>query len=151
MTTTTTTDLADFAHPAGAVHVAEWYDTQPGPYQARRYFRGSTWVVNRESDDDIAIQIDGTQGAGGDVTRQIMVIEGDYERMELSSSDHARQFGRALIAAADEWDQSAVCDLSTDEQLLDEARRRLAEKFPAADVAALEPREVVDMLRSSAD
>jgi hypothetical protein len=33
-----------------------------------------------------------------------MVIEGDYERLELSSSDHARQLGHALIAAADEVD-----------------------------------------------
>jgi hypothetical protein len=39
-----------------------------------------------------------------------MVTEGNYERMELSSSDHAREFGRALIAAADEWDQMATYD-----------------------------------------
>jgi hypothetical protein len=40
----------------------------------------------------------------------IMVMEGNYERMELSSSDHAREFARALLAAADEWDQMATYD-----------------------------------------
>jgi len=55
-------------------------------------------------------RIYGSQGTAGDVTRHIMVTEGNYERMELSSSDHAREFGRALIAAADEWDQMATYD-----------------------------------------
>jgi hypothetical protein len=39
-----------------------------------------------------------------------MVIDGNRESLELSSSAHARQLGRALIAAADEWDQMAGYD-----------------------------------------
>jgi hypothetical protein len=101
-TTTTTTDLADVPHPAGATHVADWdNDTE-----ARRYFTGPSWFVDRDGpiDHDITVEIYGTQGTAGDVSRHIMVTEGEYERMELSSSDHARQFGLALIAAADEMD-----------------------------------------------
>jgi hypothetical protein len=32
-------------------------------------------------------------------------LEGDYERTELHSAAHARELGRALIAAADEVNQ----------------------------------------------
>ena len=46
-----------------------------------------------------------------------MITEGDYERIELSRSDHARQFGLALIAAADEWDQMANYDSITADSL----------------------------------
>ena len=48
-----------------------------------------------------------------------MITEGNREAIELSSSDHARQFGRALIAAADEWEQMAAYDT-----LIDAADRR---------------------------
>ena len=86
--------------------MCEWND------DARRYFTGSSWFVDRDApiDHDITVEIYGSQGTAGDVTRHIMVTEGNYERMELSSSDHAREFGRALIAAADEWDQMATYD-----------------------------------------
>jgi predicted butyrate kinase (DUF1464 family) len=63
-----------------------------------------------------------------------MVHEGEYDRIELSTSDHARQFGLALIAAADEWDQVASYDSITTEsverlqalmvELVDELLRR---------------------------
>ena len=59
------------------------------------------------------------QGMAGDVTRHLMITEGNREAIELSSSDHARQFGRALIAAADEWEQMAAYDT-----LIDAADRR---------------------------
>jgi hypothetical protein len=107
---TTTTDLADVPHPAGAVHVAEWDGLE---FDApRRYFRGSSRVVERDGDidEDITVEMYGSQGTDGDVTRHIMVCEGNRESLELSSSDHARQFGRALLAAADEWDQMATYD-----------------------------------------
>jgi hypothetical protein len=34
-----------------------------------------------------------------------MVTEGGYERIELHRAAHAREFGRALIAAADGFDR----------------------------------------------
>jgi hypothetical protein len=67
--------------------------------------------IDRSDDphnDDIEIEIDGTQGAAGDVTRHIMVSDGGYERIELHSAAHARQLGLALIAAADEVEQMAA-------------------------------------------
>lgn len=81
--------------PAGATFVDDWYDTEFGIDHVSRYFGGSSRVVERDGpiDHDITVQIDGTQGTAGDVTRHIMIVEGDYERLELSSSDHARQFG----------------------------------------------------------
>ena len=42
-----------------------------------------------------------------DVTRRIMVFDGNHEAIELSG-DHARQLARALIAAADEVDRCAT-------------------------------------------
>jgi hypothetical protein len=112
MTSITTDNLANVPHPAGATHVDDWYDMQLGIENARRFFCGSSWFVDRDGpiDHDITVQIDGSQGTAGDVTRHIMVCEGNRESLELSSSDHARQFGRALIAAADEWDQMAGYD-----------------------------------------
>ena len=72
-TTTTTTDLANVPHPAGAVRVADWYDMEFGIDHVRRYFSGSSRVV----------QIDGAQGPDGDVTRMIMVVDGNMEALEL--------------------------------------------------------------------
>jgi hypothetical protein len=83
-----------------------------GIEEARRFFTGSSWVVERGerlNDEDIVVQIDGSQGTAGDVTRHIMVYNGNREAIELSG-DHARQFGLALIAAADEADQMATYD-----------------------------------------
>ena len=40
----------------------------------------------------------------------MIVIDDDREALTLTSSDHARQFGRALLAAADEWEQMAIYD-----------------------------------------
>jgi hypothetical protein len=69
--TITTDSLTNVPHPAGAVHVDGWYDTQFGIDHVRRYFRGSSLVVERngEFDEDIAAEIYGTQGPDGDVTR----------------------------------------------------------------------------------
>ena len=106
--TTTTSDLANVAHPAGATHVADWYDLQFGINQVGRYFSGSSRVVERQDQGrDVIVQIDGTQRADGAATRRILVIDGNAEAIELSGGD-ARQLGRALIAAADEVDRWAA-------------------------------------------
>ena len=59
--------------------MCEWND------DARRYFTGSSWFVDRDGpiDHDITVEIYGSQGTAGDVTRHIMVTERNYERMEL--------------------------------------------------------------------
>jgi hypothetical protein len=104
--------IGDVAPPAGVEELFEWSEARFGVDNACRYFLGSKRVIERGGriDEDIRVQIDGTQqGADGDVTRHIMVIEGDHERLELSS-DHARQLGRALIAAADEVEKLAGYD-----------------------------------------
>ena len=77
---------------------------------ARRYFDGTKRVIERDGLDDISVEIYGTQGTARDVTRHIIVIDDDREALTLTSSDHARQFGRALLAAADEWEQMAGYD-----------------------------------------
>jgi hypothetical protein len=84
-------------------------DVQFGIEDARRYFHGSARVVERD-DNDVIVQIDGTQGADGDVTRRIMIYDGNTEAVELSG-EHARQLARALIAAADEVEQMANYDV----------------------------------------
>jgi hypothetical protein len=107
---TTTTDLANVPHPAGATHVADWYDMQFGIDHVSRYFTGSSRVVERNDQArDVIVQIDGTQGADGDATRRILIFDGNTEVLQLSG-DHARQLARALIAAADEIEQMANDD-----------------------------------------
>jgi hypothetical protein len=71
-------------HPAGATHFADWYDMQFGIDHVRRYFSGSSRVVERDDNDhDISGQIDRTHGPeDGDVTRHIMVIDGNTEALE---------------------------------------------------------------------
>ena len=78
---------------------------QFGVDHVTRYFSGSSRVVERDHQDrDVIVQIHGTQGADGGVTRRILVVDGNTEAVELSG-DHARQLARALIAAADEAEQ----------------------------------------------
>ena len=109
--TTTPTDLACVPHPAGAVRVCEWDDVRFGIEYARRYFVGTKRVIDRDGlDRDISVEIYGTQGTAGDVTRRVIVFDDDREALDLSTSDQARQFGRALLAAADEWGQMASYD-----------------------------------------
>jgi hypothetical protein len=110
MTQALPTDLANVSHPAGVMYVAEWDEDVS---DSRRYFRGSTRVVDRADDpygDDIGVEIYRRQGAAGDITRHIMVMEGSAEYIDLNSSAHARQFAQALLAAADEWDQMSAHD-----------------------------------------
>jgi hypothetical protein len=62
---TTTTNLANVPAPAGAVSISDWYDTDtPNP---GRYFRGSSWVIERNNrNTDMCLQVDGTLwGDGG--------------------------------------------------------------------------------------
>jgi hypothetical protein len=57
--TTTTSDLANVPHPAGAVYVAAWDDdSEP------RRSRGTSWFVDRDGpiDHDITVEIYGSQG-----------------------------------------------------------------------------------------
>jgi hypothetical protein len=109
-TPTATTDFANIPHPAGATHVAEWNPADP---TAGRYFSGTKRVIDRTDDeynDDIEVEIYGEQTPQGEVSRQVDVTEGGYERVTLSSAAHARAFGEALIAAADEIEQMAESD-----------------------------------------
>jgi hypothetical protein len=100
-TTATTTDLANVPHPAGATAVFEWYDTQPGPYSAQRYFRGGSWVVERDNrDTDMCVQVDGVQNADGRVERFVVLDDDNLNPVQ------ARQLGAALLAAADEVDRA---------------------------------------------
>ena len=66
------------------------------------YFRGTTRVVERPDDPygDDTVEIYGTQGPAGDVTRHLMIMEGRSERIELNSAEHAMEFARILAAAA---------------------------------------------------
>ena len=80
---------------------------------AGRYFSGTKRVIDRTDDeynDDIEVEVWGTQTPQGEDSRHVNVTEGGYERVTLSSAPHARQFGEALIAAADELDQMAGSD-----------------------------------------
>ena len=75
--------------------VADWYDMQFGIDHVRRYFSGSSRVVERDDNDhEISVQTDGTQGPkDGDVTRHIMVIDGNTEALELGSAPPAGSSG----------------------------------------------------------
>jgi hypothetical protein len=80
MTTTTTNDqLANLPIPAGATYVYAWADVEFG--SPHRYFRGGSWVVNRDdSDTDLSVMVDGCQySPDGRVARFIMVAEGDTD------------------------------------------------------------------------
>jgi hypothetical protein len=56
------------------------------------------------------VEIYGSQGTARDVSRLIAIDAGEHERIHLSSSAHAGEFARALLAAADEFDQMAAHD-----------------------------------------
>lgn len=84
-----------------AIYFAEW---DAGVSDPSRYYRGSTRVIDRVEDphgDDIRVEIYSSQSVAGDVTRLIAFDEGNYERTHLTIAAHAREFGQALIAAAD--------------------------------------------------
>jgi len=83
-----------------AIYLAEW---DAGVSDPSRY-RGSTRVIDRVEDphgDDIRVEICSSKSVAGDVTRLIAFDEGNYERTHLTIAAHAREFGQALIAAAD--------------------------------------------------
>ena len=84
-----------------AIYFAEW---DAGVSDPSRYYRGSTRAIDRVEDphgDDIRVEIYSSQSVAGDVTRLIAFDEGNYERTHLTIAAHAREFGQALIAAAD--------------------------------------------------
>ena len=103
---TTTTDLANIPCPAGATYVAEWDDPRYPDPTAPRYFRGTQWLIDRTDDPynpDLVVEIWGTQSRERAVERHVDVLDKRrYEQLTFSSAGHARQFGEALIAAADE-------------------------------------------------
>jgi hypothetical protein len=78
-----------------------------GPGTCLAVFKGSSRVIERDGDidKDITVEIYGAQGEAGDVVRHIMIVVDDRDAVDLRGSDHARQFGRALIALADEVEQ----------------------------------------------
>jgi hypothetical protein len=100
--------------------VYDWDEARFGVEVASRYFGGTEWVVDRSDDEyngDIVVEIWGTQAREGDVKRYVDILDEERrEQMPLSSAAHVRQFGEALIAAADEIDQAASRD-KTDNQL----------------------------------
>jgi len=110
-TTITTEDLANVPDPAGATYVADW--DNPADPAAGRYFRGTKRVIDRADDPykgDLEVKSWGVQAREGDVRRYVDVTEGGYERLTFSGAVDARQFGEALIAAADEVHQMAGRD-----------------------------------------
>ena len=85
MTTTQADNLANVPHPAGAVRVCEWDDVRFGIEYARRYFVGTKRVIDRDGlDRDISVEIYGTQGTAGDVTRRVIVFDDDREALDLA-------------------------------------------------------------------
>ena len=114
---TTTDQLANVPHPAGATKVDDWFNPDAligtivsyvGPDTAR-YFTGTSWVVDRDdNDEDIDVSIVGDQYVDGRVQRQIVVhhLHGD----EPITPGQARDLIAVLIAAADEIDQMASRD-----------------------------------------
>ena len=108
----TTTDLANIPHPAGAVEVSEW--DNPADPTSGRYFQGTQWFIDRSDDEynkSLIVEIWGAQSHQGVVKRHVDVLD-DERRTELtfSSAAHVRALGEALIAAADEIDQMASRD-----------------------------------------
>jgi hypothetical protein len=90
--------------PAGAVEVYDWdeYDID----HTGRYFRGFTRVVERDTDNDISVLVDGTQRTDGRSVRVITVVDGDTEAIPSLTPGLARQIAAALVAAADEVESS---------------------------------------------
>ena len=114
--TTTTANLANVPHPAGAVQVHDWMgprigEEPDGSTDCARYFLGGSWVVERNSSDtDICIEVDGIQHGDGRVER-VVVVDGD-----VLTVDQARQLAAALIAAADEVETMNGYDMATVER-----------------------------------
>jgi hypothetical protein len=72
-------DLANIPYPAGATFVDDWVDGECN--DPHRYFRGSLRIVERHSDNDFSVLIDGAQRPGGRVKRFILVADGDTEAL----------------------------------------------------------------------
>ena len=136
---TTTDQLANVPHPAGATKVDDWFNPDAligtivsyvGPDTAR-YFTGTSWVVDRDgNDEDIDVSIVGDQYVDGRVQRHIVI---QLHSDEPITPGQARQLAAALTAAADECEQMAGYD-----------RIELA---PASvDLSRYSVREVVDEL-----
>ena len=96
----TTDHLADVPHPARSTspNGTQVCLTQAATTAAQR---ASFDRVEDPHGDDIRVEIYSSQSVAGDVTRLIAFDEGNYERTHLTIAAHAREFGQALIAAAD--------------------------------------------------
>jgi hypothetical protein len=92
--------------PAGAVKVHDWHDTQYGIDHAGRYFRGFTRVVERDTDEDISVLVEGMQRPDGRSVRGITLVDGDTEAIPSLTPGLARQIAAALVAAADAVESS---------------------------------------------
>jgi hypothetical protein len=100
MSENTPDQLANVPLPAGAVKVYDWDDIEFN--DPHRYFTGTRRVVERDTDEDISVLVDGTQRPDGRIVRVITVVDGDREIIPSITPGLARQIGAALIAAADE-------------------------------------------------
>jgi len=64
---------------------------------------GSSIAQMTHANSDLVVEIWGTQSRERAVERHVDVLDKRrYEQLTFSSAGHARQFGEALIAAADE-------------------------------------------------
>ena len=104
---TTTTHHASSPHPAGATEVCDWYDLQY-PEDAGPYFTDSSWVVECDDREDIAVFIDGIQRLDGRVNRLMHVHQ--LHADDSITPSHAQQLARALIAAADDVEAMSSYD-----------------------------------------
>lgn len=101
---TTTTPAYNIPIPVGATKVYKWES------DGARYFVGRKWVISGAGSkwhpQDLEVGIDGTQYCDGNVERRLTA--GYLHPDQSITSEQAREFGRALIAAADEYDALAT-------------------------------------------
>jgi hypothetical protein len=92
-----------FPLPAGAEKVYDWHDV--GTDSEGRGFDGRRWIIEGAGwhKHDIHVLIRGIQRRTGEVERAIAV--GELHPDVPITSEQTRQLGRALIAAADEYDR----------------------------------------------
>jgi hypothetical protein len=103
--TTTTTTIPNVPIPPGAVTVEDWDE------YGQRGFEGRHWVVRADGfwhKTDFNIEISGIQQRSGEVDR--VIHPGQLHPDNPITSAMARAVGEALIAAADEYDATAIHD-----------------------------------------
>lgn len=95
-TTTTIDDLANVPRPAGATEVYDWEDLPDAP---SRYFVGSSWLIERDNEDNLNVVINGTQWP--DHTDHVITLQDvKHDILDALTAGQAHQLGVALIQAA---------------------------------------------------